>query len=318
MLDLSHAEWRDHLILSRELATPGERSAFFGRARKGEFVAVARGVYVTAEQWAALDQDARYRARVKAAAAAADRMLVFSHHSATAIWELPWVGAWPEQVHVVDESAVGGRSTASVVRHTVGIPQDTVAIDGLAVTSLARTIVDMARVSSFAKAVTVADAALRRTRHPRAGVPRTFLTRDDLDQELGTVPLRHGSVKARQVIEFADGAADRPGESLSRANMRIAGLTMPQLQVPIAGASGRIYYVDFWWPEFNLAGEFDGKGKYTDPAFMQGRTPEQVLYDEKLREDDIRRADHGMSRWPWHVAISPTRLAAHLRAAGVR
>ncbi len=42
---------------------------------------------------------------------------------------------------------------------------------------------------------------------------------------------------------------------------------MPQLQVALRGASGRVYVVDFWWPEFNMIGEFDGNIKYADLEF---------------------------------------------------
>ncbi|WP_157155293.1 hypothetical protein [Diaminobutyricimonas sp. LJ205] len=185
-------------------------------------------------------------------------------------------------------------------------------------TTLARTAVDLAATIPFGHAVTVMDAGLRRATHPRFDVPPTPLTRDELYQELDLIPLRRGRLRASRVIEFADGAADRPGESMSRVSMLLAGVTMPLLQVPITGASGRVYVVDFWWPQFNVVGEFDGRFKYTDPEYMQGRTGEQVLLDEKAREDDIRAADHGMSRWPWEVAVSPERLRAHLRNAGVR
>jgi hypothetical protein len=89
-------------------------------------------------------------------------------------------------------------------------------------------------------------------------------------------------------------------------------------KVALAGASGRIYIVDFWWPQFNMIGEFDGDAKYTDPEFLRGRTPEQALLDEKLREDDLRAAGHGMCRWRWSTAMSVHSLHAHLRAAGIR
>lgn len=75
--------------------------------------------------------------------------------------------------------------------------------------------------------------------------------------------------------------------------------------------------VDFWWPDFNVIGEFDDKHKYTDPRYMNGRTAQQVLYDEKLREDDLRAASHGFTRWPWATAVSPALLRAHLAPAGV-
>ena len=70
---------------------------------------------------------------------------------------------------------------------------------------------------------------------------------------------------------------------------------MPELQVEMQGASGRWYIVDFWWPKFNVIGEFDGRFTYSDPAFLTGLTPDQVLYDETLREDDLRAARHGLT-----------------------
>ena len=100
--------------------------------------------------------------------------------------------------------------------------------------------------------------------------------------------------------------------------MSIAGVPAPQLQVELQGASGRWYVVDFWWPQFAHIGEFDGRFKYTDPEFLRGRTPERALLDEKLREDDLRAAGRGMSRWTWEVALSPNRLRQLLNAAGVR
>jgi hypothetical protein len=101
-------------------------------------------------------------------------------------------------------------------------------------------------------------------------------------------------------------------------NIALAKLTPPELQAAVRGASGRVWHVDFWWPEFNLIGEFDGKAKYTDERYLRGRTSQEVLYEEKLREDDLRAAAHGFVRWPWEVAISMPRLRARLIAAGLR
>jgi hypothetical protein len=311
-------EWQDRLVLTRELSTAGARAAFFASVRRGEFVAVLRGAYMAAEAWAAMAGDEQYRTVVLAAAELLPGMPVFSHYSAAALWRLPMVGAWQWRVHVTVPVADGGRSNGAVFRHTVGIPDDLERIDGLSVTSLGRTVLDLARVSSFGQAVVFADAALRRTAHPFDGMPRTSLGVADLHRELAGVPLRQGTAKIREVIEFADGAADRPGESLSRVSMLRAGVTMPQLQAPLRGASGKQYFVDFWWPAFNVIGEFDGRDKYRLPEFLRGRTPEQALYDEKQREDDLRAAGHGMSRWPWEVAVSPRKLAAHLAIAGVK
>lgn len=312
------ADWIDHIHLSSQLPTPGERYKFFASVARGELVALFPGVYMRAPLWNALSLDQKYLARVKAASLVVPPDTVFSHHSAAALWRLPLVGRWPTRAQVSVQRAAGGRSTTMLERHTVGIPRELVSIDQLFATTLARTVADMAACTPFASGVAMADAALRRTAHPLASVPRVLITREDLIRELPEIPLTHGGAKARRVVEFADGKSDRPGESVSRAHMECIGISMPQLQISLAGASGRIYVVDFWWPEYNMIGEFDGDAKYTDPQFLRGRTPEQALIDEKRREDDLRAAGHGMTRWHWQIAYSPNRLRSHLLAAGIR
>ncbi|MET4782097.1 hypothetical protein [Glaciihabitans sp. UYNi722] len=318
MIPVAREEWRDQILLSRTVELAGERAELFSRVRGGDLLSLYRGVYFPLTLWDQLDRDARYRARIHAAAIYSPRPVVFSHDSAAALWRLPRLGEWPSRAHVVQPIADGGRSNAMFARHSVGLPIEIEAIEGLAVTTLARTVVDLAAGASFGQSVTLADAALRRTEHPLSGIPLTTLDKSDLYQELDGIPLRRGSARVRRTIDFADGRADRPGESLSRVSMHVAGITPPQLQVALRGATGREYFADFWWEEFDMIGEFDGRFKYTDPAFLLGRTPEQVLLDEKAREDDLRAAGHGMSRWPWEIALSPTRLREHLGRAGVR
>jgi hypothetical protein len=52
--------------------------------------------------------------------------------------------------------------------------------------------------------------------------------------------------------------------------------------------------VDAWFDDAAVAVEFDGQIKYTDP--WRGRSPEQVLWEEKRREDDLRALDIGIVR----------------------
>jgi hypothetical protein len=318
MLNPDTLAWRDHLILTREIELPGERAVFYDSVRRGEFVSLRRGVYAPASHWTQLDVESQYRLRVLAAAAYVDGDIVVSHVSAASLWRLPWFSPYPRGVHALDPFATGGRSTSLISRHTVGLPRETEFIDGVRVTSLTRTVVDVARSTTFGQAVAVADAALRRASHPREGLPPARIEKADLLREVSLLSVAQGTAKARRVIQFADGLADRPGESISRVHISMAKLTAPQLQASLMGASGRLWHVDFWWPDFNLIGEFDGRAKYTDEEFLRGRSPQEVLYDEKLREDDLRAADHGFTRWPWSVAISMRRLRAHLVSAGLR
>jgi hypothetical protein len=318
MLDPRRFPWRDQLILTRELPVAGDRTEFYTRASGGEFTALRRGVYMRTDAWSQLNPDAQHRARVYAAVEYAKSDPVVSHVSAVSLWRLPWFSGYPRTVHVLGKAESGGRSTSSTVRHAVGSPAPIVWIDGVRTTSLARTVVDVGSTASFAQAVAVADAALRRTVSPVDEIPPTTLTRADLISELENIPVAHGSAKALRALEFSDGAADSPGESISRVNMSLARLTAPELQAPLHGASGRLWHVDFWWPRFNLIGEFDGKTKYVDEQYLQGKSANEMVYQEKLREDDLRAAGHAFTRWPWRVANDVPALRAHLVAAGLR
>ena len=309
---------RNVITLARDVDVPGERATLYSRVKRGELVALFRGVYVYAEAWARSSQDERHLLRVHAASYYLKDDEFFSHWSAAVLWRLPSIASWPARVHVRGPVRPGGRSSAMFARHEGAVLHDIGQVDDVPVTSLARTVVDIAAVASLPAAVAIADAALRRTEHPSPIAPVTTLTRAELRAEAARVSIRRGSARIRRVVEFADGRADRPGESVSRVNIHLAGLPAPQLQVPMKGASGRSYVVDFWWPQFNLIGEFDGQAKYRDAEFLSGRTPQQAVYDEKLREDDLRATGKGMSRWPWEVAVSLQRLRAHLGAAGIR
>jgi hypothetical protein len=296
-----------HTHLARFATDASARDQLYQRARRGELMRVFTGCYVDTAYWRSLASDDRHRALAHLCALRFGDDLVFSHRTAAALWRLPVLGAWPDRAHVADRPARGRPRTAALARHSLGIEGAPPRIDGLRVTPLAVTVAQLAASEHFACGVVAADAALRTLE----------ITPDELLVAAGDVPRNHGNVRARTVALFADALSDSPGESASRANMHLAGLRRPQLQVELFGASGKRYFVGFWWPELRHIGEFDGKAKYRDPEFLQGRTPEQALADEKEREDDLRAARHSFSRWGWNTALSPTRLAALLLRAGV-
>ena len=199
----------------------------------------------------------------------------------------------PSAVHLVSASP----RSADGIRVTRR-PRDVscVEVDGLPVTDVVTTIIDCARVLRFAEAVVVADAALR----ARAFDKAMFLTP-------GASP-RH-SARAARVLRFADGRSESVGESLARVAMDAAGLPAPELQADLRGASGKGYRADYFWPEFRVIGEFDGKLKYAD---------KDALWREKRREDDLRAAGHVFARFGTADVHRPVELARIVRAAFAR
>ena len=275
---------------------------------------VARGVYMDATDWAALDDDEKYAARVRAIALTRTHRPVLSHWSAAVIHGLPVVGNWPTDVHSTAPMA-GGRSRAGVVRHAKRLDEaDVVEVDGLQLTSVARTVIDMATIASRGCAIAMADRALLVDRFSRRD-PLT--TRDELLATWNRMLPFRGHMRALEVIEFAEDRSESVLESVSRVTMRVIGCPPPRLQIPFYDSDGFIAEPDFSWEKFGIVGEADGEAKYRDARLRGGRSAEQVVIDEKNREDRLRARGFTVCRWGWKVATDPELLRARLSTAGL-
>lgn len=296
----------------------GIRSQQYRAAKRGELLRLAPGTYVTAADWAALGPDERYLVTVTAAQERVRAGEVLSHWSAAALWQLPIIGTWPSSVHVTAPVDAARRSTTVLNRHRRQLADAPNLLEGMPVTSLAETVIDMARVAPFSVAVAMGDAALWRQMNASSAAHLPGVSQTELERVLFAAPERRGRARARRVVDFIDGRADRPGESLSRTTMLRLGVPAPELQHRIVGASGKVYYLDFYWPAQNIGADFDGRIKYLDPAYRGGRTADEVVYDEKVREDEVRLELGGYGRFDWSVAGSTTLMARRLRRIGLR
>lgn len=284
-------------------------------ARSGSAVRVVRGAYMSAEEWEALNPRQRYVSRIHAVAEMRRWRPVISHQSAAALHGLPILGPWPRAVHVTQLPGIGAHSRAALVKHSARIPDaDLVSIDGLLVTSLARTVIDIATASDLMAGVVTADAALFDDQ--LHGHPALLLRQELMDAFARATPMRAHS-RALSAISFAETGAQTPIESVSRVNMKALRVPRPQLQVPHYDALGFIGSTDFCWADFGAVAEADGDKKYLDQSARGGRAPEQVLLDEKRREDRLRALPRRVARWPWAVAMDPVRLRAKLRQLGL-
>lgn len=310
------ADVTSHLVVMGELRDAGERSSTQRERASGVLVTLHRGIHLPRSVWSTLSRDDQHRVRCVAAAPLLAPGEVMTHQSAALLNGLPVVGRLPERVTTTVAASSGLTSTRSLQRHRLTHVPVAEILLGLPVASETRVVIDVASASPFARAVATADAALWRA-HRLEGLPSVERLRDEWALQLDHRGAGPGSARARRVVEFADYRADRPGESLSRAAMAILGAPPPELQFEIVGVSGRRWVTDFGWPELGIVGEFDGRMKYTDPRYLKGRTAEQAVHDEKLREDDIRPRVRGFGRWDWTTALSLDLMARKLRAIGV-
>jgi hypothetical protein len=300
-----------NLVYARDLRDAYETRQQHARSvSRGRETRVARGVYLSADAWAQLNATERYLARVRAVANTRRNRPVLSHWSAAAVHGLPIVGAWPREVHTTIGRATGGRSRNGVVAHArLLADRDVVEVSGMLVTSVARTVLDMAAAGTFMVAVTMADRALHVDRFGRRP-PLT--TKRELFEGWELSKPHRGFMRAKSVLDFAETRADSPLESVSRVNMRVIGCPRPLLQSGFSDYLGFIGETDFDWPDFAILGEADGGVKYLDPAYRNGRTAEEVVRDEKVREDRLRALPRGFTRWGWSIAMRPAALRTHL------
>lgn len=313
----------EHLVRSRgDLLMNGWTDRRIAAAvRRGALHQIRRGWFIAADERKALWEEERHRTHVIAVARDARGRAVMSHSSAAVLWRLPLWRVQLLRVQMTTDAPHRISSSPDVRRHVASLPPDDVAVvDGIRCTSLSRTVFDLIRTVSLETAVALADAAERQmaARGWEWDLDAVTSWRRGLDERLDAAAGARGIRQARWVREFADGRAQLPGESVSRLQLHRLGFETPELQVPVDGPNGSQYFVDFGIRSIRVFGEFDGKGKYLDESLRSGKSMEQVVFEEKQREDWIRGTTQWrLARWETPHIKTPAALGARLAQFGI-
>jgi predicted transcriptional regulator of viral defense system len=150
------------IVLTRTLATQGFNADDLARlSRTGELTRVRRGAYA----YAPGNDLARAQQHRRVVVATAPMLLggsVISHGSAAALHGLPVWQPAVEKVHVTCSRSGHGKRRSLVHVHGAPLPPtDLAVIDGVVITSLARTVLDLARTRPMEEVVAAGDLALR-------------------------------------------------------------------------------------------------------------------------------------------------------------
>lgn len=203
--------------------------------------------------------------------------------AALAHFGLPIWGRPPDGIHVIG----GKQGRRALVRPLDTVKdRDLIEWGGVVTTSVARSLVDAARLCSVEVAIAAADRALR------LGLVTMDEIQDVLDREHGY----RGIVRARECLGIASPLSESPGESVSHLNMKRSGIPMPEQQHRFYDAHGFVARADFRWESERLVGEFDGRYKYG--RHNPSKKPvEDVVAEEKFREDRLRALGLHVVRW---------------------
>jgi hypothetical protein len=247
-----------------------------GRVRRGRLVVVHHGVYRVASQEPTIRTLAVAAGLATARTCPAD--VAISHVGAAVLWGWP---CWDPPAHL-DVSGTAPRRVPGVRVHRVALCDDELTtIDGIPVTTPARTVLDIAGTGTSREVEQALAAAERASRDARRQIVALLERR----------PRHAGSGLLRALLEHL-AASGRPplflrsrAEELAVGLFRRAGLPEPFANERIAG-----YEVDLVWPEQRVIVEVDGYEFHgTRKAFDRDRS----------RDSALATAGHHVLRFSW-------------------
>lgn len=287
------------IVTTAELLTAGSSKAQIQTlVRRGKLIPVMRGVYARAGQLKQAQElpAGEYLIRAAAALAATKPGAVVSHQSAARLHELDQLDEPRKVVTLTGQPGGGRRGKDGIRMFSTALPTKYVtALYGVRVTTVARTVIDVARTAPFVAGVVVADSALRARKTSKA----------ELRRVLAECRQWCGSARAAQVVEFGDGRSESVLESIARVVFKEGGLPPPDLQVWLGG-DDVIGRADFYWRKVKTVVEVDGGLKYGDPA----RAKAQLMRDRQLRE-----AGFEVLHFDWNeITTMPEQVVNTIRA----
>lgn len=206
-----------------------------------------------------------------------------SHATAFILWGFPGFlpGSNAGLIHISRPDTMAIPRRRGVTGH-VGqfFADEIVSLDGLRITTRARTWLDCSRRMSVEEITVVADHLLRMPRPEFEGRSEPYATTGDLAQMLDRHKGTPGIQKARLALDRSRVGADSAPETRLRLALEDEGLPEPELKVRTNLGGGVVRQPDLSYPDYKVAVEYDGEGR-SDAA--------QIVRDI-AREEDFGRA----------------------------
>lgn len=205
---------------------------------------------------------------------------------------------WVEPTVPAELVHVNRRAPAMLTVHSDSLlPGEAIELDGMLVTTAARTAFDVGRRLPLTASVQRLDALMNATN----------LKVVDIEDVIAAHPGVRGLPTLRRTLALVDGGAESPYESLTRLTLVRAGLPAPETQIRVADEFGfAMAYLDMGWRDRRVGVEFDGAQHWTDAR--QRRRDIERLSDLESLGWRIIRVSSDMLRTP-AVIIARVRAA---------
>ncbi|MBO1269975.1 hypothetical protein J1902_18785 [Arthrobacter sp. PO-11] len=187
---------------------------------------------------------------------------------------------------------------------------DLVEIDGVLLTSIARTWVDLATMLPMDDLIVSGDAII--SEHSRSFAPRkAMVPLAELREFVAKANGIHGVRKARLALESLRVGVDSPPETRLRLMLDDAGLPEFLPDYPVEDILGRPVWTDLGCPQYRTCLEYDGEHHLAPEQQAIDAYRDQRVSEAGWRQVKINRID--MGRGPdWVVS----RVAQALRKQG--
>jgi hypothetical protein len=230
-----------------------------GRISRGLLRPIHRGVYAVGHR--VLTKAGRWRAATLCA-----RDAVLSYRSAAALQLIAPSNRTRTEVTVCRRLS----DVRGVQFHYGRLPRDETTIqDGIPVTIVSRTILDLAAVERPARV----ERAMNEADRLRLGAPLA------VGELLERYPRRRGAATLRAILAAAARGVSREElEALFIEFLDARGFPRPRLNMHVRTRNGRLVEVDFAWPEHRLIVELDGYDTHgTRASFESDRERDRLL-----------------------------------------
>lgn len=228
---------------------------------------------------------------------------VVAGNSAAALLGVKWVSPSLDAELVHDNR----KPPAGIVVHSDKLaPQELLTVEGIAVTTPARTAFDIGRrTATRLHAVQRLDALSNATDVKIA----------DVEAVVAEHPGARGLVRLRRLLPLVDGGAESPQETRTRLVLIDAGLPKPQTQIRVYSEYGDfVARIDMGYRELRVGIEYDGPQHWTDP---QQRDRDIDRYTALLELGwTMIRVSSELLRYRQGTFVA--RVVAAMRAAGWR
>ena len=225
-----------------------------GRLRSSDLASEGRLLYLPAG-W-----DFEIRGLARALSAASPGAWI-SHQTAAVVLGL-WLPAWfrdCRELHLSKPRRLPPVRRKGVVGHTVlAFDQEVMVLDGMRISTPARTWLDLASLIPLEDLVAVGDQLIRQ---PRPGLEdriEPWSTLPHLNEMMERHPKLKGIVKAREAAELVRSGSDSAPETLLRLGLTAAGLPEPELQLRIVPDDPYSPAADMGYRAQRIAVQYDG------------------------------------------------------------